>query len=129
MCQRVGFLYGYYAEDPVYSKGVRCVVEALYEPPQENDFNHSIIMDDPFESHVEAIAASLGLERVGWTFTTFSKDVFLSSEELIQAAIYQEEFKIRHPIGMDVSKQISLVLRGKGDTGGAVEPETYMVSD
>jgi len=29
----VGYLYGYYAEDPVYNKGVRAIIEAIYEPP------------------------------------------------------------------------------------------------
>lgn len=33
MNQRVAYLYGYYAEDPVYPKGVWAVVEFLYEPP------------------------------------------------------------------------------------------------
>jgi nuclear protein localization family protein 4 len=28
--QRVGFLYGYYAEDPNYKGGVRAVLEAMY---------------------------------------------------------------------------------------------------
>ena len=32
--QRVGFLYGYYAEDPNYKGGIRAVVEAVYEPKQ-----------------------------------------------------------------------------------------------
>jgi hypothetical protein len=32
--QRVGYLYGYYAEDPNYQNGVRAIVEAIYEPPQ-----------------------------------------------------------------------------------------------
>lgn len=47
--QRVGILYGYYAEDPIYDKGVRAVIEAVYEPPQENHFNDSIILQDPFQ--------------------------------------------------------------------------------
>ena len=29
----MGFLYGYYAEDPNYKNGVRAIVEAIYEPP------------------------------------------------------------------------------------------------
>lgn len=28
--QRVGFLYGYYAEDPHYKGGIRVIVEAIY---------------------------------------------------------------------------------------------------
>jgi nuclear protein localization family protein 4 len=111
--QRSAFLYGYYAEDPVYTKGVRAIIEALYEPPQENDYNRTIFLEDPFKHHVEHLAMALGLERVGWVFTTFNKDVFLSSEEMIEAAKLQEEFHIHHPIGMDVSKQITVVLRGQ----------------
>jgi hypothetical protein len=30
----MGFLYGYYSEDPNYPDGVRVNVEAVYEPPQ-----------------------------------------------------------------------------------------------
>ena len=84
--QRVGYLYGYYAEDPVYEKGVRAVTEGIYEPPQESDFNNSIILDDPFEVHVQTIVSSLGLERIGWVFTTYNNDMFLSSNELILAS-------------------------------------------
>ena len=29
--------------------------------------------------NVDSIVTSLGLERIGWTFTTHNKDVFLSS--------------------------------------------------
>jgi nuclear protein localization family protein 4 len=36
---RVGFLYGYYAEDPNFLEGIRAVVEFIYEPPQECHFN------------------------------------------------------------------------------------------
>jgi len=31
--QRVGFLYGYYAEDPNYKGGIRAIIETIYEPP------------------------------------------------------------------------------------------------
>lgn len=127
--QRVGYLYGYYAEDPIYSKGVRAVIESIYEPPQENSFNQSIIMDDPFEVHVDMIMSGLGLERIGWIFTTYNKDTFLSSHEMIEAAKFQEKFKVSHPVGIDVSKQITLVLRADNENGNTVKPEVYMVSD
>jgi nuclear protein localization family protein 4 len=37
--QRVGFLYGYYAEDPHYKGGIRAIVEAIYEPKQSGSYN------------------------------------------------------------------------------------------
>lgn len=127
--QRVGQVYGYYAEDPVYPKGVRAVVEAIYEPPQESGFNEGIVLDDPFEVHVSMLADALGLERIGWLFTTYHKDMFLSSQELLEAAKRQEMFKVRHPIGLDVSKQITIVLRCDQEKNNQVTPEVYMVSD
>jgi nuclear protein localization family protein 4 len=30
--QRIGYLYGYFAEDPHYKGGIRAIVEAIYEP-------------------------------------------------------------------------------------------------
>jgi len=36
---RVGFLYGYFAEDPYYKNGIRAIVEAIYEPHQYCTFN------------------------------------------------------------------------------------------
>ena len=80
--QRVGFLYGYYAEDPTYELGVRAVVEALYEPPQQNDFNSSIILPDELASNVDSVAHKLGMQRIGYVFTTYNTDVFLTAEEV-----------------------------------------------
>lgn len=80
--QRVGYLYGYYAEDPTYSLGVRAVVEAIYEPQQKNDFNHSIIMSDRKLHFANRIAESLGMQRIGYVFTTYNNDVFLTSDEV-----------------------------------------------
>lgn len=37
--QRVGFLYGYYAEDPHYKGGIRVIVEAIYEPKQKGTYS------------------------------------------------------------------------------------------
>jgi len=44
---RVGFLYGYYAEDPYYKNGIRAVVEALYEPHQQCTDKLFWITDNP----------------------------------------------------------------------------------
>jgi nuclear protein localization family protein 4 len=64
--QRVGYLYGYYAEDPNYKNGVRAIVEAIYEPPQKNEMNSFEILPDPDEQTVDMIAAHLSFERIGW---------------------------------------------------------------
>lgn len=37
--QRMGYLYGYYSEDPNFPEGVRVNVEAVYEPPQIGEMN------------------------------------------------------------------------------------------
>ena len=33
MEQKMGWLYGWFAEDPNYKGGVRCLVEGIYIPP------------------------------------------------------------------------------------------------
>ena len=50
MEQRMGWLYGYYSEDPVFPEGVRVNVEAIYEPPQLGEINGVESLEDPFEN-------------------------------------------------------------------------------
>ncbi len=45
----MGFLYGYYAEDPNYKGGVRAIIEAIYEPPQLGDISGFKILFDEYE--------------------------------------------------------------------------------
>lgn len=86
--QRIGFLYGYYATDPTYKMGVRAVVEAIYEPAQQNDFNNSIVLPDNLIYNADRIAQNLGLQRIGFVFTTYNNDVFMTSEEVIWFIIF-----------------------------------------
>lgn len=48
LIQQVGFLFGYFAEDPNYSNGIRAVVEYLYIPPQKGDHDSSIVLQQKF---------------------------------------------------------------------------------
>jgi nuclear protein localization family protein 4 len=58
------------------------------------------------------VASALGLEKVGWVFTTLNKDqVFMTSEQLRQAAKFQEDFRVKHPDGYTVSKFITTVVQ------------------
>jgi nuclear protein localization family protein 4 len=78
--QRMGYLYGYYSEDPNFPDGVRLNVEAIYEPPQIGENAGVTPLEDPLRSKVDMIAESLSLERVGYVFTTLNKDkVFMTS--------------------------------------------------
>lgn len=45
------------------------------------------------------------------------------------AAELQERFKVKHPVGIDVTKQIIMVLRKNNKNNNEVIPETYMISD
>lgn len=65
MEQRIGYLYGYFSEDPNYPEGVRVNIEAIYDPPQINEMDGFVELDDPNLHKVDMIASALGLERVG----------------------------------------------------------------
>ena len=86
MEQRLGWLYGYYSEDPNYPEGVRVNIEAIYEPPQIGEINGVEPLDDPNEAKIDMLAESLGLEKVGWLFTSINHDTFLSSSEVRKVA-------------------------------------------
>ena len=76
----MGYLYGYYSEDPNFPDGVRLNVEAIYEPPQVGEISGVHALDDPLRPTVDVIAEALSLERVGHVFTTLNKDkVFMTS--------------------------------------------------
>ncbi len=46
---------GYFAEDPNYQGGVRCIIEAIYEPPQKGEINDVKLLADPFRNYVDFI--------------------------------------------------------------------------
>jgi nuclear protein localization protein 4 homolog len=86
----MAWLYGYYSEDPNFKDGVRCNIEAIYEPPQIGEMNGVARLDDPKRPIVDMVASALSLERVGWIFTTLNKDkVFMTSGQLREAAALQ----------------------------------------
>ena len=125
--QRGGFMYGYYAQDPNYPDGVRAVLESIYEPMQGGDMNGFQFFNDPFAINADIIAHELGLEKIGWIFTSINHDAFLSSHEIRMAAQYQQEYFNMHPSGYRVSKFVTVVLKPTED--GNAMPEAYMVSD
>lgn len=88
--KRVGYLYGYYAEDPNYKGGIRIIVEALYEPAQKGSFNDFQMMETEQETNcVEMLANGLTLERVGWIYTETNHDTVMDAQHVRQAARFQ----------------------------------------
>lgn len=124
----MGFLYGYYSEDPNYPEGVRVNIEAVYEPPQMGEMGGVEPLMDPLEAKVDLIAAALSLERVGWIFTSLNQEVCLTAQETRKVARLQEMYKVDHPEGYKVSKFVTVVVKPRGD-GAETGLDCYMVSD
>lgn len=124
----MGWLYGYYSEDPNYPEGVRVNVEAIYEPNQIGEINGVETLEDPNEAKIDMLAESLSLEKVGWIFTSINHDTFLSSTEIRRVSKYQEKYLVEHPEGYKVSKFVTVVVKPRGD-GSEIGLECYMVSD
>lgn len=144
--QRFGYLYGRYEPYLDVPLGVKAVVEAIYEPPQE-DHSDGIKLADPWtdEERVNKVAEACGLVKVGMIFSDLIDDgsgngsvvakrhvnsYFLSSLE----CIFASEMQRRHPNatkqavnGKFSSKFVTCVI--SGDTEGNIDVKAYQVSD
>lgn len=82
--QRAGDLYGTVGEDG------SVVAHAVYEPPQEGRVDGvDLRRDAAEEGRVAAVAAGLGLAKVGWVFsasTAVARDAALTSAEVLAVA-------------------------------------------
>lgn len=146
--QRFGFLYGRFVDDDngdgdgdadakdgkaaeadsSTPKKQSVVVEAIYEPPQEADPSSPegfVALDDPMEERVEAMAAQMGLRRVGWVLGHPPReDGFqLSAAEIIMAA----ELQLEAGGGLDDPCPFVTVKVTVGDDGNA-SVEAFQVS-
>jgi len=143
--QRMGYLYGRYEQFPEVPLGIKAVVCAIYEPPQEGSRDGiKLHPEEPeTEATLHALADNLGLTRIGWIFTDLVSDStgnvkhfrnidthFLSSQECITAGHYQN----LHPnvtkmssTGKHGSKFVTVVVTGSADR--QVHMEGYQVSN
>jgi len=143
--QRVGYLYGRYEQFPDVPLGIKAVVCAIYEPPQEGTRDSvKLHPEEPeTEATLQALTNNLGLHRIGWIFTDLVSDSagnvkhfrnidthFLSSQECITAGHYQNA----HPnvtkmssAGKHGSKFVTVVVTGSADR--QVHMEGYQVSN
>lgn len=150
--QRYGFLLGHYEPYEVVPMGIKAVVEAIHEPPQEGETD-GLTLGVPWEdqARVERLAAACGMQVVGQIYTdltpadpTFEdpskaglvlckrhKDsFFLSSLEITFAAQLQaaNSNPSRHSLsGRFGSKFVTCVLSGTEE--GAIDVSAYQISE
>eukprot|EP00927_Polykrikos_kofoidii_P020847 TRINITY_DN1993_c0_g2_i1.p1 TRINITY_DN1993_c0_g2~~TRINITY_DN1993_c0_g2_i1.p1 ORF type:complete len:506 (-),score=105.22 TRINITY_DN1993_c0_g2_i1:65-1582(-) len=130
--QRVGWMYGYYLEDKNYDEGCRALVEGIYEPPQEMIGEMASPKDDPCHAQVDRIAEALGLERIGWIFTTLLLEdgQLLSPNEVHRIARLQQENSTDiHFTKYRLSKFVTCAVRPDVKLGGEPSINAFMVSD
>ena len=126
--QRMGWLYGYYSEDPNFPDGVRVNVEAIYEPPQLGELKGVQPLEDPYRPTVDLVAGALSLERVGYIFTSLNQEkTFLTGDQVKTIAAAQQEHLVDHPVGPKVSKFIT--VRVEQQEGDQIGVECWMASD
>lgn len=130
--QRVGWMYGYYLEDKNYDEGCRAIMEAIYEPPQEMVGEIAQFKPDPWSTAVDRLAEALGIERIGWIFTTLLLEdgLLLSPEEILRIARLQNEHSTDiHFTKYVLSKFVSCAVRPDVKLGGLPSLNPFMVSE
>ncbi|KAI0318986.1 polyubiquitin-tagged protein recognition complex Npl4 component [Amylostereum chailletii] len=146
--QRFGWLIGRYEPYDKVPLGVKAVVEAIHEPPQEGELD-GLSLGLPWEDEPRitdlAASASTPLQIVGYIFTDLdptpedrSKSVykrhpgsfFLSSLEILFAAQLQAQHPTptrSSPSGKFGSRLVTAVLTGTEE--GAIDVQAYQVSE
>jgi nuclear protein localization family protein 4 len=140
----MGFLYGYYEPFPDVPLGIKAIVTAIYEPPQESTRDGIKLIKDESqtESRVNELSSRLGLKCVGWMFTDLVPDKgglvrhyrgteshFLSAQECIMAGHFQSRFPnacAKSSSGYFGSKFCTVVVTGNKE--GQVHTEGYQVT-
>ncbi|KAJ8683153.1 hypothetical protein QAD02_018945 [Eretmocerus hayati] len=142
--QRIGYLYGRYEKHSDVPLGIRTVVAAIYEPPQESTRDSITLLPDDREILVDQLAQSLNLKKVGWIFTDLIADDvkkgtvkhvrnieshFLSAQECIMAGHIQNKLPNPcrfSPSGYFGSKAVTICVTG--DERNQVHMEGYQVT-
>jgi len=143
--QRAGWLIGRYEHHPDVPLGIKAVVVAVYEPPQESSRDSLRILPDSNDEVLDEVCENLGLRRLGWIFTDLvttggrgdkvkhfrhMDTHFLSAEEIITAASYQLQFPNKTGMaseGAFGSKFVTVCV--SGDAENNIHLDGYQVSN
>lgn len=131
--QRFGWLLGRYEVYEGVPLGIKAVVCAIHEPPQDGSVDGFQLLEDPSGGAVELVASSLGLSVVGMAYTDLTDDgthtgkvlhkrsaesFFVSSVEALFMAQNQLSRPSRckdSPTGTFSSKFVTLILTGNAE--------------
>lgn len=145
--QRVGYLIGRYEPFEGAPLGIKAVVSAIYEPPQEStDCSVDLIWPDPNQEKIDALCQKLGLKRVGWILTDLMNDetqkgpvkhfrggvntYYLTAEECYTAAYLQNMYRNvskYSSTGVFGSKFVTVVV--SGDENNQIHFAGFQVSN
>ena len=143
--QRIGYLYGRYEIHTDVPLGIKAVVMAIYEPPQEGSTDGISLLPDPKADDLHSLSEHLGLSRVGWIFTDLvpldrqkgtvkcvrgAESHFLSAQECILAGDLQnaQPNPCRlSPTGFFGSKIVTVCVTGSKEN--SIHMEGYQVSN
>lgn len=120
--KRGGFMYGTVSEEN------KVAVDFIYEPPQQGTEDVLYVLrDEEEEKMVDAIAAGLGMKKVGFIFTQTimqnKTDYTLSNREVLQAVEFHAES------GMEEWVTAVVKLEVGEDGSAAVHFEAFQMSD
>jgi nuclear protein localization family protein 4 len=130
--KRVAYLYGRFVaaddmDDDDKGPPTKTLVEAIYEPPQELDTLAAegfVLLEDPLEDKVAAIAKLLGLTKVGWMLGHDAREagLVLTNAEVIMAA----ELQLEAAEGVEETPFVTVQVKPGKD--GVVSVEAFQVS-
>ncbi|CAE6452256.1 unnamed protein product [Rhizoctonia solani] len=150
--QRFGWMLGRFAPHELVPMGIKAIVEAIVEPPQEGDIDGLTVEEGhvwDIEDRVKELASFCGnpggLQLVGMIWTDLTPDpddrtksickrhagsFFLSAQETLFASAVQRKHPLAtraSPTGAFGSRLVTAVL--SADKDGAVAVEAYMASE